>query len=104
MLKPRFTPEIQLGHLIQAGVIGISSIGAIFGAYMGLRTSIDATNYVFDKRMTLVEQVQQIQAKDDASWRGEMRAANQGLTTAMGQLSKEIADLRVGIANKADRK
>jgi hypothetical protein len=104
MLKPRFSPVIELGHLIQAGVIGASAIVSVFAAYMGLRTSIDATNYVFDKRMTLVEQMQALQTKDDASWRGEMRAANQGLTAAMGQLSKEIADLRVGIANKADRK
>lgn len=104
MLKPRFSPVIELGHLIQAGVIGASAIVSVFSAYMALRSSIDSTNYVFDKRMTLVEQVQQTQAKDDASWRAEMRANNQSLSTAIGQLSKEISDLRVGIANKADRK
>src|SRR3954471_5871208 len=100
MMKPHFTAEIQLGHLIQAGAL----LSAVIGGYMGLRSSIDTQNALFDKRLTLVEQSQVVQARDDISWRSEMRASNQSLNTAIGQLSGQIADLRVAIANKADRK
>ena len=40
MLKPRFTPEIQLGHLVQATVFVFTVGGSVLGAYLSLNHSI----------------------------------------------------------------
>jgi hypothetical protein len=100
MLKPRFTPEIQLGHLVQATVFIFGIGGSVLGAYLSLNHTIAQQ----DTRIALVEVVQKSRDAEDVSWRSEMRAANQSLNNVITQLSREVADLRVAIANKADRK
>lgn len=100
MLKPRFTPEIQLGHLVQATVFVLGISGSVLGAYLSITHAMGQQ----DTRIALVEVLQKSREAEDLAWRAEARAANQSLNTAIVQLSREIADLRVGIANKADRK
>lgn len=100
MLKPRFTPEIQLGHLIQASVFVLGMGGSVLGAYLSLTASIARQ----DTRVAVVEMAQKSRESEDSAWRAETRAAYQNLNSTIVQLSREISDLRVGIANKADRK
>lgn len=99
-MKLRFTPEIQAGHIVQAVVFMFTVGGSVLGAYLSLNHSIALQ----DTRIALVELVQKSRDAGDAAWHGEMRAANQSLNNVITQLSREVADLRVAIANKADRK
>ncbi len=41
MLHPHFTPDITLGHLLQAGVVIVAGGGGVLGAYLSLRADID---------------------------------------------------------------
>src|SRR5260221_3319699 len=40
MLHPHFTPDINLGHLVQAGGLIASVAGGILGGYLGLRRGL----------------------------------------------------------------
>lgn len=100
MIKLRYEPVIQLGHLVQATAIVVTVGGGVLAAYLNLNHTIAQQ----DTRIALVEVVQKGRDAEDLSWRSEMRAANQSLNNVITQLSREVADLRVAIANKADRK
>ena len=41
MLHPHFTPDINLGHLVQALVVLTSVGGGIVGGYLSLRSDLD---------------------------------------------------------------
>ena len=42
MLHPHFSPDITLGHLLQAGVVLLAGGGGILGGYLSLRADVDA--------------------------------------------------------------
>ena len=42
MLHPHFSPDVTLGHLLQAAVVLIAGGGGILGGYLSLRSDLDA--------------------------------------------------------------
>jgi hypothetical protein len=41
MLHPHFSPDITLGHLLQAAVVLVTGGGGILGGYLSLRSDVD---------------------------------------------------------------
>src|SRR5439155_7727764 len=41
MLHPHFTPDINLGHLVQAVVVVATVGGGVLGGYLSLRSDLD---------------------------------------------------------------
>jgi uncharacterized membrane protein YccC len=111
MMKPHFTAEIQLGHILQAAAL----LGAVLGGYYSLR-SWEAEQFAAQNlRLSLVEQDQRQRRDDEVSWRTEMRNSmqsfnsnvtqlSQTFNTTVTQLSREISDLRVSLAKVEPKK
>lgn len=111
VMKPHFTAEIQLGHVLQA----LALLGAVVGGYYNLR-SWEADQFAAQNlRLTLVEQEQKDRRSEEMSWRVEMRSSMQNFNTSVTQLSqtfnttvtqlsREISDLRVSIAKVEPKK
>src|ERR1700751_5520585 len=79
-LWPRFSPEINFGHLLQAAVILVTIGGGAITSYLSLRSDIqqvraDLTVKVSEHevRLATMEQASEDQRKEGAEFQGEMR-------------------------------
>lgn len=103
-LTPRFSPEINLGHLMQAGVLVLTIGGGAVTSYISLRGDIeqlraDLTVQIasHELRIEALERAVEQRRLDERDFRGEMRAA-------LSRIIDAIGDLRTQIVQKQDRK
>ncbi len=103
-LTPRFSPEINLGHLMQAGVLVLTIGGGAVTSYISLRGDIeqlraDLTVQIasHELRIEALERAVEQRRRDERDFRGEMRAA-------LSRIIDAIGDLRTQIVQKQDRK
>jgi len=104
MLHPHFTPDINLGHLVQAGVLVASVAGGILGGYLGLRADLDRQRAEFrvavaghDARIAIAERLIDERRSEDRQFQTEMRAA-------LDRVMAGLADLRTELVQKQNRK
>ena len=104
MLKPRFSAEINFGHLMQAAVLLLTVGGGAVTSYISLRGDIDTLRSELqvqiashELRIHAVEQAAEQRRLDDRDFQTEMR-------TALARIIDAIADLRTQIVQKQDRK
>lgn len=100
LTRPNFTPEINWGHILQAGVlivmVGTASLAAVFG----FRSDIDAIHTILaqhDLRITAAEKAIDRQGSSNDQFRAEMRAK-------LEQILAALADVKQSVALKQDRK
>jgi phage-related minor tail protein len=94
-LWPKFSPEINLGHLLQAVVIMITIGGGAITSYLSLRSDIqqvrgDLTVRVSEHevRLSTMERAGEDQRKEVREFQTEMRAA-------IARVFELLTDLRV---------
>jgi len=104
MLHPHFTPEIHLGHLVQAVVIVTTVGGGILGGFLSLRADLEQQRAEFRvalaghaARLTVAERLLDERRVEDREFQAEMRGQLQRVMQA-------IADLRTELVHKQDRK
>ena len=104
MLHPHFTPDITLGHLVQAGVLIASVAGGIFGGYLELRADLDRQRAEYrvalagdEARLAVAERLLDERRAEDRQFQTEMRAA-------LDRVMVTLADIRTELAQKQDRK
>jgi hypothetical protein len=104
MLHPHFTPDINLGHLVQAIVVVATVGGGILGGYLSLRADLDQQRAEFRvalaghaARLTVAERLLDERRTEDREFQAEMRAQLQRVMQA-------IADLKTDLVHKQDRK
>jgi len=94
MLHPHFTPDITLGHLVQAGVLIASVAGGIFGGYLELRADLDRQRAEYrvalagdEARLAVAERLLDERRAEDRQFQTEMRAA-------LDRVMVTLADIR----------
>jgi hypothetical protein len=104
MLHPHFTPDINLGHLVQALVVVTTVGGGVVGGYVSLRSDIDMQRSEFraelaghEARLSLLEHQFDERRSDERQFQAEMRAA-------LDRVMQALADLRTELVQKEDRK
>jgi hypothetical protein len=97
MLHPHFSPDITLGHLLQAAVVIITGGGGILGGYLSLRSDIDVARAEYrvaltghEVRLTEVERELGERRREEHEFQAEMRAALQRVIEAIGGLRTEL--------------
>jgi hypothetical protein len=104
MLKPRFSPEINFGHVMQAAVLLLTVGGGAVTSYISLRGDIETLRSELEVqiashelRIGAAERALEQRRLDERDFQTEMR-------TALGRIIDAIADLRTQIVQKQDRK
>jgi hypothetical protein len=104
MIHPHFTPDINLGHLVQAGVLIVSVGGGILGGYLGLRGDLERQGAEFrvalashEARLALTERLLDERRSEDRQFQSEMRAA-------LDRVMQGLAEIRTELVQKQDRK
>ncbi len=104
MLKPRFSAEINFGHVLQAAVLLLTVGGGAVTSYITLRGDIENLRSELEVRLAShelrirsVEQAVEQRRQDERDFQSEMR-------TALARIIEAIADLRTQIVQKQDRK
>ena len=94
-LWPKFSPEINFGHLLQAAVILVTIGGGAITSYLSLRSDIqqvraDLTVRVSEHevRLATMERVADDQMKQQREFQTEMRAS-------IARIFELLSDLRV---------
>jgi len=103
-IHPHFTPDINLGHLVQAVVVVATVDGGVLAGYLSLREELGAQRADFratlaghEARLTFAERVLEERRAEDRVFQSEMRAA-------LERVMKAIGDLRTELVQKQDRK
>ena len=104
MLHPHFTPDITLGHLVQALVVVTTVGGGLLGGYLSLRADLELQRADFrvalaghEARLTFTERVLDERHTEDHQFQTEMRAQ-------LERVMQAIAALRTELVQKQDRK
>lgn len=104
MLKPRFSAEINFGHIMQAAVLLLTVGGGAVTSYISLRGDIQTLRSELEIRLAshearirAAEQGVEQRRVDERDFQGETR-------TALAHIIEAIADLRTQIVMKQDRK
>jgi hypothetical protein len=104
MIHPNFTPDITLGHLMQALIVLSTVGGGIVGGYVSLRSDLDLQRAEFrvavaghEARLSLVERQLEQRHNEDRQFQAEMRGA-------LDRVMHAIAGLRTELVQKQDRK
>lgn len=104
MIHPNFTPDITLGHLMQALVMLTTVGGGIVGGYVSLRADLDVQRAEYrvavaghETRLSLVERQLERRHNEDRQFQAEMRGA-------LDRVMQAIAGLRTELVKKQDRK
>jgi GAF domain-containing protein len=103
-IHPHFTPDINLGHLLQAIVVVTTVGGGILAGYLSLRDDLERQRAEFrvalaghEARLTVAEHVLEERRAEERQFQTEMR-------TALDRVMQGIADLRTELVHKQDRK
>src|SRR5205085_7692753 len=104
MLHPHFTPDIRLGHLVQAVVVIGTVGGGVLGGYLSLRSDLELQRAEFraalaghEARLAVAERLIEQRHTEDRQFQAEMRAALDRVMLAIG-------DLKTGLVHKQDRR
>src|SRR5881275_2021706 len=104
MLHPHFTPDITLGHLVQAVVVIATVGGGVLGGYLSLRSDLELQRAEFrvalaghEARLTVAERLLEQRHAEDRQFQAEMR-------TALERVMHALADLKTDLAQKQNRK
>jgi hypothetical protein len=104
MLHPHFTPDITLGHLVQAVVVIATVGGGVLGGYLSLRSDLELQRAEFrvalaghEARLTVTERLIEERRTDDRAFQSEMRASLERVMQAIG-------DLKAGLVRNQNRK
>ena len=104
MLHPHFSPDITLGHLLQAGVVILTGGGGILGGYLSLRSDLDLARGEYrvalaghEARLTEAERELDERRREDRQFQAEMRAALERVMTT-------LADMRAELVQKQNRR
>ena len=104
MIHPNFTPDITLGHLMQALVVLSTVGGGIVGGYVSLRSDLDLQRAKFrvavaghEARLSLAERQLEQRRNEDRQFQAEMRGA-------LDRVMQAIAGLRTELVQKQDRR
>jgi hypothetical protein len=109
-MKPLFSPEVNLGHLLQAGTIIVMVGGAALTSYISLRSDIISLNGkmavdLSETNARLIKQISDTNARIIAlEVRRPMDEAFQAETRqSLTKLLEAITDLRVQVVGKQDK-
>ena len=98
LLHPHFTPDINLGHLVQAIVVIATVGGSVLGGYLSLRSDLDLQRAEFrvalaghEARLTVAERLIEERRTEDRQFQAEMRAALERVMQAIGDLKTDQA-------------
>ena len=104
VIHPHFSPDINLGHLLQALIIVTTLGGGIVGAYLSLRADLDVQRSEFrvtlaghEARLNFAEHMLDERRTADQQFQTEMR-------TAISLIMQGIGDLRTELVQKQNRK
>ena len=104
MVRPRFTPEVNLGHVLQAAVLVLTIGGGAVTSYISLRGDIERLRAelgvqiaAHELRIATAERTLEQRRIDDHSFQGETRSA-------LARIIEALGDLRTQIVLKQDRK
>jgi hypothetical protein len=104
MLKPRFSPEVNFGHIMQATVLVLTIGAGAVTSYISLRGDIEQLRADLsvqiashELRIEAVERALEQRRLDERDFRAEMRSA-------LARIIDAIGDLRSQIVQKQDRK
>jgi hypothetical protein len=104
MIHPNFTPDINLGHLVQAVVVVTTVGGSVLAGYLSLRADIDVQRAEFrvalaghETRLAVAEHQLDERHVEDRQFQAEMRAA-------LDRVMQAIAELRTELVQKQNRK
>jgi hypothetical protein len=104
MLRPRFSAEINFGHVMQAAVLLLTVGGGAVTSYISLRGDIDNLRSGLEVqiashelRIAATERAVEQRRLDERDFQAEMRAA-------LARIIDAIADLRTQIVQKQDRR
>jgi hypothetical protein len=96
-LWPRFSPEINFGHLLQAAVILVTIGGGAITSYLSLRWDIqqvraDLTVKVSEHevRLATIERASEDQRKEVREFQAEMRSALSRVTDILNDVRVEL--------------
>lgn len=97
ILHPHFSPDITLGHLLQAAVVVVAGGGGIVGGYLSLRSDIDLQRAEYrvalaghETRLTQAEHELDDRRREDRQFQAEIRASLARVMEAIGQLRTEL--------------
>lgn len=103
MLHPHFSPDITLGHLLQAGVVLLAGGGGILGGYLSLRSDVDAGRAEYrvalaahEARLNQAERELDDRRREDRQFQAEMRAS-------LERVMQALADMRAELVQKQNR-
>jgi hypothetical protein len=74
MLHPHFSPDVTLGHLLQAAVVLIAGGGGILGGYLSLRGDVETQRAEF--RVALAGHEPASRSPNTSSTSAARRSAN----------------------------
>jgi hypothetical protein len=104
MLHPHFSPDITLGHLLQAAVVLIAGGGGILGGYLSLRSDLDLQRAEFrvalaahEARLAVAERELGDRRREDREFQAEMRAS-------LDRVMQTLADMRAELVQKQNRR
>jgi hypothetical protein len=104
MIHPHFSPDITLGHLLQAGVVILTGGGGILGGYLSLRSDIDMARAEYrvalaghEARLAEAERALDERRQEDRQFQAEMR-------TALERVMQTLADMRAELVQKQNRR
>lgn len=104
MLHPHFSPDITLGHLLQAGVVLVAGGGGILGGYLSLRSDVDAGRAEYrvalaahEARLNQAERELDDRRREDRQFQTEMRAS-------LERVMQALADRRAELVQKQNRR
>ena len=99
MVKPHFSPEITLGHLIQAITLITMIGGGAITSYVSLRNDIAASGERAGKAIAdVTARVLVLEARREIDERFQHEARRD-----LGRLLEAVADMRVQLVRKQDR-
>lgn len=104
MLHPHFSPDITLGHLVQAVVVVVTGGGGILGGYLSLRGDIDVQRAEYrvalaghEARLVQAEHELDDRRREDRQFQAEMRAS-------LARVAETLAQLRTELVQKQNRR
>ena len=103
MLHPHFSPDITLGHLLQAAVVLIAGGGGILSGYLSLRSDLDTqraeyrvTLAAHEARLSVAEREIDDRRREERQFQAEMRAS-------LDRVMQTLADMRTELVQKRNR-
>jgi hypothetical protein len=94
IFHPHFSPDITLGHLLQAVVVVVAGGGGILSGYLSLRSDIDVGH---ETRLAQAERELNDFRREDRQFQTEMRAS-------LARVMEAIAELRTELVQKQNRR